>query len=253
MKVLRETWFVFRRYAGRTLTSPLYMGVSLAQPVVYLVLFAPLLKSVTSVAGFPGGGAYNVFVPGLLVQLGLFSATSGGWSLIAELRAGIVERMRVTPASRTSLLLGRTLRDIAMLVIQAALIVGAAVPFGLSLRLPGVLLAFLLMALIALLMASISYAAALWLKDENTFGAIVFSATLPLMLLSGVLLPISLAPSWLQTVADFNPLLYAVEAQRALFANNIADVIVLKGFVVVGGLAAITVVAAARTFGRAVA
>jgi len=253
MKTLRDTWFVFRRYAGRSLTSPLYMGVSLAQPLLYLVLFAPLLKSVTAVPGFPGGGAYNVFVPGLLVQLGLFSATSGGWSLIAELRAGIIERMRVTPASRTALLLGRTLRDIAMLVMQAALIVGAAVPFGLSLRLPGVLLAFGLMAAIALLMASVSYAAALWLKDENTFGAIVFSATLPLMLLSGVLLPISLAPGWLQTVADFNPLLYAVEAQRALFANNVADVTVLKGFAAVGGLAVIAVVAAARTFGRAVA
>jgi len=109
------------------------------------------------------------------------------------------------------------------------------------------------MAAIALLMASVSYAAALWLKDENTFGAIVFSATLPLMLLSGVLLPISLAPGWLQTVADFNPLLYAVEAQRALFANNVADVTVLKGFAAVGGLAVIAVVAAARTFGRAVA
>jgi ABC-2 type transport system permease protein len=253
MKVLSDTWFVFQRYFGRTVTNPLYMGVSLAQPVVYLVLFAPLLKSVANVPGFPGGGAYNVFVPGLLVQLGLFSATSGGWSLIAELKAGIVERMRVTPASRTALLLGRTLRDIVMLLLQAGLIVAVAVPFGLSLRLPGVLLAFALMAAIALLMASISYAAALWLKDENTFGAIVFSATLPLMLLSGVLLPISLAPAWLQTVADFNPLLYAVEAQRSLFANHVADVSVLKGFAAIGGIAAITVAAAARAFGRAVA
>jgi ABC-2 type transport system permease protein len=253
MRVLSDTWFVFQRYFGRTVTNPLYMGVSLAQPVVYLVLFAPLLKSVANVPGFPGGGAYNVFVPGLLVQLGLFSATSGGWSLIAELKAGIVERMRVTPASRTALLLGRTLRDIVMLLLQAGLIVAVAVPFGLSLRLPGVLLAFALMAAIALLMASISYAAALWLKDENTFGAIVFSATLPLMLLSGVLLPISLAPAWLQTVADFNPLLYAVEAQRSLFANHVADVSVLKGFAAIGGIAAITVAAAARAFGRAVA
>jgi ABC-2 type transport system permease protein len=253
MKAGRDTWIVFRRYFGHTLTNPLYMGVSLAQPVVYLVLFAPLLKSVANVPGFPGGGAYNVFVPGLLVQLGLFSATSGGWGLIAELRAGITERMRVTPASRTSLFLGRTLRDVAMLVLQAALIVVAALPFGLALHLPGVLLAFVLMAVIALLMASVSYAVALWLRDENTFGAIVFSATFPLMLLSGVLLPISLAPTWLQTVADFNPLLYAVEAQRALFANHIADVSVVKGFVAVGVLAVVSVVAAARSYGRAVA
>jgi ABC-2 type transport system permease protein len=253
LKAFRDTWLVFRRYFGRSLSSPLYMGVSLAQPLLYLVLFAPLLKSVAAMPGFPAGGAYNVFVPGLLVQLGLFSATSGGWSLIAELRAGIVERMRVTPVSRTALLLGRTLRDVAMLLMQAALITAAAVPFGLTLRLPGVLLAFALMALIAVLMASVSYAAALWIKDENTFGAIVFSATLPLMLLSGVLLPISLAPSWLQAVAHANPLLYAVEAERALFADQVFTATVGKGFAAVGVLALVTVVAAARAFGRAVA
>lgn len=253
MKLLRETWIVFERYFGKSLSSLPYMGVSLAQPVLYLVLFAPLLKSVAAVPGFPGGGAYNVFVPGLLVQLGLFSATSGGWGLIAEVKAGVIERLRVTPASRAALLLGRTLRDIAMLLLQASLIVVAAVPFGLTLRLPGVLLAFVLMALIALLMASVSHAAALLLRDENTFGAIVFSATLPLLLLSGVLLPMSLAPVWLQDVSAFNPLLYAVDAQRSLFANQVANATVLKGFVAIGSLALLSLVAAARAFGRAAA
>jgi ABC-2 type transport system permease protein len=217
------------------------------------MLFAPILKSVASLPGFPTGGAYNVFVPGLLVQLGLFSVTSGGWSLIAELKAGIIERMRVTPVSRLALLLGRTLRDIVMLIVQAALIVLAAVPLGLTLHLAGVLLAFVLVALIALLMASTSYAVALVIRDENTFGAIVFSATLPLLLLSGVLLPMSLAPGWLRTVADLNPLAYAVDTLRALFANHVWDETVAKGFVTLGALSVASVAAAARVFGRAVA
>jgi len=253
MRVVHDTWIVFRRYFGRSLANPLYMGVSLVQPVLYLVLFAPILKSLANLPGFPDGGAYNVFVPGLLVQLGLFSVTSGGWGLIAELKAGIVERMRVTPVSRLALLLGRTLRDVAMLIVQAGLIVLFAVPFGLTLHAPGVLLAFVLVALIALLMASASYAAALAIRDENTFGAIVFSATLPLLLLSGVLLPMSLAPDWLRTVAELNPLTYAVDAQRALFANHVGDASVLKGYLVVGLLGLGAVLAAARSFGRAVA
>ena len=253
MKLLRDTRIVFRRYLGRSLSNPTYMGVSLVQPLLYLLLFAPLLTSVARLPGFPGGGAYNVFVPGLLVQLSLFSVTSAGWGLIAEVRAGVIERLRVTPVSRLALLLGRTVRDIAMLVLQALLIVVAAVPFGLSLHLPGVLLAFGLVALLALLMASMSYAAALWLGDENTFGAIVFSATLPLLLLSGVLLPMSLAPEWLQHIAAFNPLAYAVDAERALFANHIADIRVARGFLALGPLSLIGVAAAARAFGRAVA
>jgi ABC-2 type transport system permease protein len=253
MKLLRDTWIVFGRYLGRSLANPTYMGVSLVQPVLYLLLFAPLLKSVARVPGFPGGGAYTVFVPGLLVQLALFSVTSAGWSLIAEVRAGVIERLRVTPVSRVALLLGRTLRDIVMLVLQATLIVIAALPFGLSLHLPGVLLAVGLVALLALLMASTSYAAALRLRDENTFGAIVFSATLPLLLLSGVLLPMSLAPAWLRDIAAFNPLAYAVDAERALFANQLANTHVVKGFLALGALSAVAVTAAARAFGRAVA
>ncbi len=92
--------------------------------------------------------------------------------------------MRVTPVSRTALLLGRTMRDVVMLVLQAALIVAASVPFGLTVPLGSLLIGFALIALIALPMASVSYAVALVLRDENTFGAIVFSATLPLLLLS---------------------------------------------------------------------
>jgi ABC-2 type transport system permease protein len=253
MKVARDTWLVFHRYLSRSLASPTYVGVSLGQPVLYLILFAPILKSVSQLPGFPGGGAYNVFVPGLLVQLGLFSVTSGGWGLIAELKAGIVERLRVTPVSRLALLLGRSLRDIVMLLFQALILILASVPFGLVVHPVGILMALVLMGLIALLMGSVSYAAALWLRDENTFGAIVFSATLPLLLLSGVLLPMSLAPHWLQVVSALNPLTYAVDAQRALFTNHIAQQSVLEGFLVIGLLATAAAAAAGRAFERAVA
>jgi len=253
MKLTHDTWLIFRRYLGRSLASPAYIGVSLGQPVLYLILFAPILKSVAQLPGFPGGGAYNVFVPGLLVQLGLFSVTSGGWALIAELKAGIIERLRVTPVSRLSLLLGRSLRDIVVLLLQALIIIIASVPFGLVIHPVGIVMALVLMALIALLMGAVSYAAALWLRDENTFGAIVFSATLPLLLLSGVLLPMSLAPHWLQAVATLNPLAYAVDAQRALFANHIAEQSVANGFLAIGLLAGAAVVVASRAFGRVVA
>jgi ABC-type polysaccharide/polyol phosphate export permease len=53
--------------------------------------------------------------------------------------------------------------------------------------------------------------------DETTFGAVVFIATLPVPLLSGVFLPMSLAPVWLRDIAAFNPLAYAVDAERGPF------------------------------------
>ncbi|MGH7860647.1 MAG: ABC transporter permease, partial [Candidatus Dormibacteraceae bacterium] len=121
MKTLRDCWLIFGRYLDMLLHNPVWVVIGVVQPLLYLLLFAPILKSVAQLPGFPRGGAYNVFVPGLLVQLGLFSAAGVGFGLIAELRLGVIERMRVTPVSRLALLLGRAGRDILMLVVQALL------------------------------------------------------------------------------------------------------------------------------------
>jgi ABC-2 type transport system permease protein len=74
MKLLRDIWLVFERYFGIFVRNPAWVVIGVVQPALYLLLFAPLLKSIAAVPGFPRGGAYNVFVPGLLVQLGMFGA-----------------------------------------------------------------------------------------------------------------------------------------------------------------------------------
>jgi ABC-2 type transport system permease protein len=227
--------------------------IGVLQPLLYLLLFAPMLKSIASTPGFPAGGAYNVFVPGLLIQLALFGASGVGFGLIAELRDGVVERLRVTPVSRLALLLGRSLRDVQTLVIQSIILVVAALPFGLDLHPVGLLIMLALLALVGLLMASVSYALALWLRDEDSFAPLLFTATLPLLLLSGVLLPLSLAPGWLRRVANADPLSYAVDAARAIFNNHPGETSVLKGIVIMAVLAGIAVVFAARQFGQAIA
>jgi len=253
MKLLRDIWLVFQRYLGLFIGNPVWVAVGVIQPLLYLLLFAPLLKSIAKTPGFPPGGAYNVFVPGLLIQLGLFGASGVGFALIAELRDGVVERLRVTPVSRLALLLGRALRDIMTLLIQSLLLVLAALPFGLNIQVGGLLIMLALIALIGLLTASVSYTLALWLRSEDSFAPLLFTATLPLLLLSGVLLPMSLAPTWLQDVADINPLAYAVNAARAIFNNHLGDASVAKGVLIMAVLAAIAVSMAARSFGRAIA
>src|SRR5437660_1361887 len=250
MKLLRDTWLVFGRYFGLLIHNPVWIALGVLQPLLYLILFAPLLKPIASMRGFGPGGAYNVFVPGLLVQLGMFGAAGVGFSLIAELRAGVVERMRVTPVSRLALLLGRALRDIVILDLQAAILVLLSLPFGLKVNFGGVLVVLALVAVLGLLTASLSYAAALWLKSEDSFAPLTFGLTLPLLLLSGVLLPLTLAPQWLRSVAAFNPLSYAVDAARAVFNDHLTDVSVEKGVLITAVLALVAVVLAVRSFGR---
>src|ERR1700682_1755884 len=253
MKLREDTWIVFVRYVQILVGNPAWIAIGVVQPLLYLLLFAPLLKSIASMPGFPPGGAYNVFIPGLLIQLGLFGAAGVGFSLIAELRQGVIERMRVTPVSRFALFLGRGLRDVLTLVVQSMILVLLAVPFGLNVHLLGLLIALGLVALIGLTISSIAYALALWLRSEDSYAPLIFTASLPLLLLSGVLLPLSLAPDWLKRIADANPLSYAVTAARAVFNNDMGNPDIVKALVIMGLLAILSIALAGRSFSRAVA
>jgi len=253
MKILRDSWLVFGRYWGLFIHNPVWVAIGVVQPLLYLVLFAPLLSSIAKTPGFPSGGAYNVFVPGLLVQLGMFGAAGVGFSLIAELRMGVIERLRVTPISRVSLLLGRALRDILSIVFQSLILIVLALPFGLSINPIGVVVVLALIALIGLLTASIAYAAALWLRSEDSYAPLIFTSSLPILLLSGVLLPLGLAPQWLRSIAAVNPLSYAVDAARAVFLGNLDNPSVVKGVALMAVLAILAIFLGARAFCRAVA
>jgi ABC-2 type transport system permease protein len=250
---VRDTWLVFGRYMWLFLRNPVWVIIGVIQPVFYLLLFAPLLEGISRSPGFPPGGAYNVFVPGLLIQLGLFGASGVGFGLIAELRSGVIERMRVTPVSRFALLLGRTMRDILIMVVQALILILLALPFGLSIHPVGIVLMLALLALLGLMMTPVSYAVALWLKSEDSFAPLIFTVSLPLLLLSGVLLPLSFAPGWLRMIAAANPLAYAVDASRAIFNNQLSDPSIGIAVAIMAILASIAVSFAARAFGRAVA
>jgi len=146
--------------------------------------------------------------------------------------------------SRAALLLGRSLRDVVMLTVQGALLIALAVPFGLRTPLGGALLSLALVAVLGLAMSSTSYGLALRLKSEDAFAPVQNSIIVPLLLLSGILLPMSLAPAWLFTVSRFNPFVYVVDATRAAFVGNLTGPAVLLGM-----LAAVALSVAAVTFG----
>jgi ABC-2 type transport system permease protein len=249
MKLIRDTSLIFVRSLMLTLRNPVWVFIGLMQPILYLALFAPLLDPITSAPGFPPGGAFNVFVPGLLVQLAMFS-TFSGFGLIAELRAGVVERMRVTPISRVAMLLGRALRDVAILLVQAVLIIVCALPFGLTIEPGGFVVALFLLALLGLIMTTFSYSVALAVKSEDVLAPVVNAVFLPVLLLSGILLPMSLAPRWLQWVATFNPFSHAVEAMRALFAGLVLSGTVALGVGMMLVLALVSLVFDGRAFAR---
>jgi ABC-2 type transport system permease protein len=250
MKTLRDTLLIFRRHMRQSLRNPVWVMIGLFQPVLYLGLFGPLLTGIAGTKGFPPGDAWQVFVPGLLVQLGLFGTAFVGFGIIAEWRMGVIERMRVTPVSRLALLLGRVLRDVVVLVVQSVLLVVVAVAFGLRAPLLGVLIGLGFVVLLAVSAASLSYAAGLATKSEDAFAPLLNVITVPLLLLSGILLPMSLAPEWLNVVSGLNPLRYVVEAMRAVFLGDYLTGTVLVGVLMAIALAVASVAVSAWTFGR---
>ncbi len=253
MRTIRDTWLIFERSIVLSLRNPVWVIMGIMQPILYLLLFGPLLTNIAKMPGFPPGGAFNVFVPGLLVMTALFSSAFVGFGLCDEMREGVVERMTVTPMSRVAMLVGRSMRDVVLLLGQGLILVGLAVPFGLEINLGGVAIAFAMLALIGFMMSPVSYTLALVLKSEDALAPVVNGLALPLLLLSGVMLPMSLAPDWLQTLAKINPLYHAVAAIRALFNASFGDSEILVGLVVLVVLAVATVAMGARSFARSAA
>lgn len=216
--LVRDTMTVFRRSMRISIRNPAWVVIGLSQPVLYVVLFGPLLKPLAAQLGT--GNAYQLFVPGILVQLAMFGALFVGFGLIAEYRAGVIESQRVTPAPRLALLLGRVLRDVVVLVVQAIVLVLVAIPLGLRAPVFGVVLTIVIVALLGFTFASVSYGLALTLKSEDAFAPLLNAFVIPALLLSGILLPMTLAPTWLQWISDVNPLKHVVDGVREFFNGD---------------------------------
>ena len=212
------TWIVFWRQLRIALRNPAWVIIGLVQPILYLALFGPLLEPLSRSFGVTN--AYTIFVPGLLVQLGIFGALFAGFGLVAEWRAGVIEAERVTPASRTALLLGRILRDVVQLLVQGIVLIALGYAFGLRASVPGMLYGLLLTLLLGASCAAASYALALVTKSEDVMAPLINSIALPVLLLSGILLPMTLAPQWLQVVSDIIPTKHIVDAIRASFVGD---------------------------------
>jgi ABC-2 type transport system permease protein len=256
MSFIHDTWFIFRRQVRLVLRNPAFLTIGLLQPILYLVLFGPLLANLPagSLSGGSGTGgtadAYRFFVPGLLIQLALFGSTFVGFAIISDWRSGVIERYRVTPVSRVAILAGRVLRDVAMLIIQSIILIVAGLAFGLRAPLPAVLMGFVYIVLVAIGLASVSYAVALLLKSEDAFAPLINSVIVPLVLLSGIMLPLTLGPGWLQGIARISPFRYIIDAMREAYAGHYFDTIVVEGLAVAVGLAAVLMWLGSRVFVR---
>jgi ABC-2 type transport system permease protein len=250
MSFIRDTMLVFRRQERLALRQPAWVIIGLTQPILYLALFGPLLKGLPGASLGGGGNAYRFFVPGLLIQLALFGSTFVGFAIISDWRSGVIERFRVTPVSRLAIMAGRVLRDVVTLFVQAVVLVLAGVAFGLRAPLPGVLIGLAFIAVVAVSLAAVSYTVGLLTKSEDVLAPALNMVMVPLMLLSGIMLPLVLGPGWLQAIGRATPFRYIIDAMRDGYAGHYLNAVMLEGVAVSIGLAVACPWLAGRMFIR---
>jgi ABC-2 type transport system permease protein len=248
---LRQTWQVSLRYIRTLLRQPAFIVITLIQPVIWLLLFGALFKSVTEIPGFHGGSYIDYLTPGVVVMLAVSSAGWTGMGFIEDINGGVMDRMLVSPAWRGALNLGSVAQSVlsvmlqTILVVLLALVLGADYTHGVG----GIAILVVVAAMLAAIFASLSNGLGVLTRQRESLIGAVTLFLLPLTFLSSALMQTSLAPGWIHTVAKFNPVNWAAEAARSAAMGSL-DWGLVAGRV--GLLAALVVLSAAfatRAFG----
>jgi ABC-2 type transport system permease protein len=250
MTALAQSVRISGRHIHGFVRQPWFVVMSVVQPGIWLFLFGALFSDVTRIPGFATTSYLDYLVPGVVVMTALFWCGWSGMSLIEDLDRSIIDRYLTTPMHRSAIIGGLSIYQLVTLTIQAAIIGGLAVLLGATFA--GGLAGFVLLVVCSLLLgaavASFSDAMALILRQRESVIGINTLMTLPLTFLSAAFLPLALAPDWIQTVARYNPVNWAVEAGRDALSANPDWSFVVPRMVGLLALALLSTAWATRTF-----
>lgn len=252
MTPARQTWQVTLRGIRVLVRQPAYLGMTLTQPIIWLLLFGALFKAVTRIPGFHGGSYINFLTPGIVVMLAVSSAGWTGMGFIEDIAGGVMDRQLASPVWRGALNAGTVIYAALVVALQTVLIVLLSLALGANYAggVGGVLLLILVAALLAAVFASLSNAVAVLARQrEALIGAVTF-VLLPLTFLSTALMQQSLVPGWIRSVARFNPVNWAVEAGRSAAMSHTDWGLVAGRIGLLAGLTLISAMLATRAFAR---
>ena len=251
MTALRHTWQVALRYIRALLRQPAWVGISLTQPVIWLLLFGALFKRTADIPGFSGGSYIEFLTPGVVVMLAISSAGWVGMGFIEDINRGTMDRLLVSPIWRGALNLGSVAQSVLSLIIQSLIVIGLSLAVGAHFHngLAGVAVLIGVAGLLGAVFASLSNGIAVLARQRETLIGIVTMATLPLTFLSAALMQQSLLPEWIRWLARFNPVNWAAEAGRSAVGSDVDWGLVASRI----GLLALLVLASAAFATRAFA
>ena len=196
------------------------LGVTI-MPIMFLLLFRYIFGGTVQATMPPGVSAVNYLVVGIVVQGIVFGGMNTALGLATDAKEGLMDRFRSLPMSRTSVLLGRILADLALAVFTTTitLVVGLLVGFRPEANVVDWLAAIGLMLLTAFVLSWVGAAIGLWLKTIEAVNSIGFTLIFPLTFLSSAFTRPEFLPSWLQGFAKNQPFTLVVDATRGLLTG----------------------------------
>jgi len=217
VKALTDTAYMTIRHLMALWRQPWWIAVSLVQPVIWLLLFGALFRAVIDIPGFSSDNYIQFLAPGVVVMTAFFSSGWIGVPMIQDIDRGVVDRFLVSPVRRPAVIAGRIASSAVTITIQSLIIVSLALLAGASFAngAAGVAVLILVAILLAAAFGCLSVGLALVIRREETLVAIVQFLLLPISFASAAFMQKDLMPDWMQTVAAYNPLNWAVEAGRA--------------------------------------
>jgi ABC-2 type transport system permease protein len=217
MTTIRHSSYMTARSLRALWRQPAWIFTTLVQPVIWLLLFGALFKRVVEIPGFGSSSYIEFLAPGVVVMTAFFSAAWSGMGMIEDYERGVLDRFLGSPVKRVALVAGPLLQSAVVIVIQSAIIVVLALALGASFPngLGGVVLLILTSAILGAGFGAFSNGLGLLFRRRESLIGVMVLLQLPLTFLSGAVMQESLQPRWMQTVADFNPVNWAVEAGRS--------------------------------------
>jgi len=218
-RVATDSWVVAQRNLVKIKRVPEVLVFVLVSPLMFVLLFAYVFGGAID----PGGGVnYREFlVAGIFTQTVVFGATFTGAGLAEDMQKGIIDRFRSLPMTRSAVLIGRTVSDIAYNVLSIAVMALTGLLVGWRIR-GSALDAVAAFALLLLFSYAFSWVMAwvgLLVPSVEVINNASFVVIMPLTFLSNAFVPIDTFPTALRIFAEWNPVSTATQAVRELFGN----------------------------------
>src|SRR5216110_1105346 len=245
---MNAIYILWLRELKRYMRSRAQIVASLGQPLLYLLVLGFGLGPVFQTAG---RGSYLQFMaPGIISMAVLFSSIFSGIALLWDRQFGFLKETLVAPIPRIQIMIGRTLGGATVAVLQGFIIFAVTLVAGFRpTSVISVPLAFLLIALIAIVFSALATAIGSSLKEMAGFQMVMNFLVMPLWFLSGALYPLQGLPAALAVLTRIDPLTYGIDGVRGILIGT-AHFGVALDIAVLLGVGVLFVIAGAWRFSK---